>query len=228
MKRRKSSFVATSHCRFLVSLIHLGRPFLCIRKFNLDPHARRLFGLSKWNHSDGFSLCTLANWNVKWNPNTETDRRPPVPPVAESWVMTSRHDKPLFGLAQYRTGVFSCDHLMCLSQFHAIGFSLIEILDQEMKSFSATPPQIILKTSQTLLLSNLFADDFRMYMVKDNHWLGIPITWPQFEENIPWKKVRWKKCHHLICRCQYQYFLLLCSVKKAFVWNINRPCGSIY
>ena len=94
MKRRKSSFVATSHCRFLVSLIHLGRPFLCIRKFNLDPHARRLFGLSKWNHSDGFSLCALANWNVKWNPNTETDRRPPVPLVPESWVMTSRHDKP--------------------------------------------------------------------------------------------------------------------------------------
>ena len=124
MKRRKSSFVATSHCRFLVSLIHLGRPFLCIRKFNLNPHARRLFGLSKWNHSDGFSLCALANWNVKWNPNTETDRRPPVPPVTESWVMTSRHDKTLFGLALYRTGVFSCGHLMYLSQFHAIGFFL--------------------------------------------------------------------------------------------------------
>ena len=192
MKRRNSSFVATSHCRFLVSLIHLGRPFLCIRKINLDPYARRLFGLSKWNHLDGFSLWALANWNVKWNPNTETDRRPPVPPVTESWVMTSRHDKTLFGLALYRTGVFSCGHLMCLSRFHAIDFSVIEILDQEMKFFSATLPQIILKTSQTLLLSFLFDDGFSVYMVKGNHWLGIPITWPQFEGNIRWKKVRWK------------------------------------
>ena len=158
------SLAATGHCRFPISLIHLGSSFFCILKFNLDPQAWRLFGLIKWNHSDGFSLCALANWNVKWNQNTETDRLPSVPPVTESWVMTSRHDKRLFGLALYRTGVFSCGQLMGLSQFHAIGLSLIEIWDHFMGSGNEVLcPQHTANHFEgflALLLSFLCTDDF--------------------------------------------------------------------